>query len=389
MIVLFDTPQTHQSFYPLSLTRPVALLRHGILTLQERWQKATGLQVYTLADEYLKTSAVPDRASYLYIDASFLPSPANLTLLKTFPKESSLFYKERLVAIHTSTKLNYPIVQHLPETTQRLDLDEANFLQYPWQLFQTNTKAIEADYNLLTTNRISQPVDSSNIVTGGTAIFIEEGATVKGCFINASEGPVYIGKDALVMEGTCIRGPVAICHHAVVKMGAKLYSGTTIGPYCTAGGEIKNAILTGYSNKAHDGYLGDAVVGEWCNMGAGTTNSNMKNTGGEVRMWSEAALDFIAVGKKGGLIMGDYCRSAINTSFNTGTVVGVCSHIIGGLLTTKHIQSFKWGTEDYILEKALEDINRWKLLKGSKLEKEETEMLKHLYKTIINTAFMS
>lgn len=378
-IILFDTPQTHQSFYPLSLTRPVALLRHGVLTLQERWQHATGLPVFTLSDEYLQRDALPKGAPVLYIDATFLPGPKDVSLLKNLPLNTSLWCNERLVAVHTSHPLSYPVADSVIENIQHSPLTEARFLQFPWQLFQTNALAIAADYELVTNNRTSQPIDPTNIITGGTTIFIEDGAVAKGCFINASEGPVYIGKDALVMEGTCIRGPVAICHHAVIKMGTKLYGGTTIGPYCTAGGEIKNAILMSYSNKAHDGYLGDAVIGEWCNLGAGTTNSNVKNTAGEVKMWSEAAQDFVTVGQKAGLIMGDYSRSAINTGFNTGTVAGVCSHIFGYQQPPKHIPSFSWGAKQYVLEKAITDINRWKQMKGKQLDACEKQVLEKLY----------
>ncbi len=379
IIILFDTPQTHQSFYPLSLTRPVAMLRHGIITIVERWQHTTGLPVFTLTADYLRTQTLPESNSYLYIDASFLPNPAAIHAIQTLPENSTLFFKERLVAWHSGQELSYPLTNRLPENIQCRELLEADFLQYPWQLFQTNAQAIKTDYALLTNNRISQPIDPTTIVTGGTDIFIEAGAIVKGCLLNASEGPVYIGKNALVMEGACIRGPVAICQNAVVKMGAKLYGGTTVGPYCTAGGEIKNAILTGYSNKAHDGYLGDAVIGEWCNLGAGTTNSNVKNTAGEVKMWSGAALNFVPVGKKAGLIMGDYSRSAINTAFNTGTVAGICSHIFGNGMPPKHILSFSWGTEQYVLEKALADIARWKNMKGAELSEQGKQMLYYLY----------
>lgn len=379
VIILFDTSQTHRSFYPLSLTRPVALLRHGILTLKEWWQHVTGLPVFTLSEDYLPADAIPESESYLYIDAAFLPGPNDLHLLNLLSQNESILFKERLVAFCTAEKLCYPIQFSGTDTANRKELDEAHFLHFPWQLFQTNAQTITDHYQLLTDGRTSQPIDATNVITGGTDIFIEPGAVVKGCFINASEGPVYVGKGALVMEGTAIRGPVAICNNAVVKMGAKLYGGTTIGPYCTAGGEIKNAVLTGYSNKAHDGYLGDAVIGEWCNLGAGTTNSNLKNTAGEVKMWSEAAQDFVVVGKKGGLIMGDYSRSAINTGFNTGTVVGACCNVFGNKAPLKHIESFSWGNELYNLKKALNDIDRWKQLKGQQLKEKEKQMLEMLF----------
>ncbi len=404
-IILFDTPQTHQAFYPLTLTRPVASLRQGIFSVQERWQQlrvvgvsgswrhepglgiskdmnqSEEVQVFTLGETYLHLTTPPADESYLYIDVALLPTSIDIEGLSNLATDEGWIYKERLIAVKTDRLLSYPVQMNLPEGIQLQELKQADFLQTSWQLFQTNAKVIATDYKLLTTGRTSQPINATNVITGGSDIFIEPGAVVKGCFINAAEGPVYIGKDALVMEGTSIRGPVAVCNNAVVKMGAKLYGGTTIGPHCTAGGEIKNAILSGYSNKAHDGYLGDAVIGEWCNLGAGTTNSNVKNTGGEVNMWSETAQDFIPVGKKAGLIMGDYSRSAINTGFNTGTTVGVCCNVFGNSQPPKHVSSFTWGNEQYRFDKALTDINNWKTFKGKKLEEGEKQMLNALYQS--------
>ena len=380
-IILFDTPQTHTAFYPLTLTKPVAYLRQGIFTLRERWHHITGLPVSVLGEDYLPLFTLPKDESYLYIDAALLSPPSHLQKLLQLPTGEGWIHQERIVAIKTTQLLAYPIQQNLPTNLQFRELEEAHFLQAPWQLFQTNAQAIADDYQLLTANCNSQPIHFTNVITGGTDIFIEEGAIVKGCFINAEEGPVYIGKNALVMEGTAIRGPVAIGENAVVKMGAKLYGGTTVGPYCTAGGEIKNAILSGYSNKAHDGYLGDAVIGEWCNLGAGTTNSNVKNTAGEVKMWSEAAKDLVPVGKKAGLLMGDYSRSAINTGFNTGTVVGACCNMFGNYQPPKHVPSFTWGKEKYHFDKALTDITNWKAFKGQQLEEGEKQMLNELYRS--------
>lgn len=378
-IILFDTPQTHTAFYPLTLTKPVAQLRQGIFTLQERWQHITGLPVSILGEQYLHLPEIPVDESYLYVDATLLPHLSPPFHLQKLPLNEGCLHQERIVAVKTSQKLDYPLHAHLPDNISWQHLEKAYFLQAPWQLFQTNAQAIVADYKLLTAGRSSQPIDATNVITGGSDIFIEEGAVVKGCFLNAAEGPVYIDKNALIMEGTAIRGPVAICQDAVVKMGAKLYGGTTVGTYCTAGGEIKNAILSGYSNKAHDGYLGDAVIGEWCNLGAGTTNSNVKNTAGEVKMWSEPVQDFVPVGKKAGLIMGDYSRSAINTGFNTGTVVGVCCNVFGNGQPPKHVPSFTWGEERYRFEKALADISNWKAFKGQKLSAAEKQMLNELY----------
>ena len=191
-------------------------------------------------------------------------------------------------------------------------------------------------------------------------IFVEAGATISYSILNASEGPIYIGKNAEIQEGSVIRGPFALCEGSRVKMGAKIYGATTIGPYCLADGEIKNSILMGYSNKAHDGYLGDSVIGVWCNLGAGTSNSNLKNTAGIVKVWSKEKNDYLDAGNKCGLLMGDYSRSAINTSFNTGTVAGISCNIFGNVFPFKFIEDFTWGQEKYIFEKAISDINNWK-----------------------------
>src|SRR5215467_11739207 len=214
---------------------------------------------------------------------------------------------------------------------------------------------------MVTENRTSQPIPESVQFLNKTAIFIEPGAVLNHCILNASTGPIYIGKNSTIMEGAVIRGPFALCEGAVVKMGAKIYGATTIGPYSVVGGEIKNSVIQGYSNKAHDGYLGDSVIGEWCNLGAGTSNSNVKNNAGEVTVWNPATKGYIVAGNKCGLFMGDYSRSAINTSFNTGTVVGVSCNVFADGLSPKHIPSFSWGVkgERYEFDKAIRDIANW------------------------------
>ena len=252
-------------------------------------------------------------------------------------------------------------------------------MNYPWQIFQYNDWAIRKDFEMIAFGRESQPISSTNKIIGGENIFLEEGAIVEHSFLNASSGPIYIGKNASVMEGCMIRGALALCEGAVLKMGSKIYGATTIGPFCTAAGEIKNSVMFGYSNKAHDGYLGDSVLGEWCNLGAGTTNSNVKNTAGEVKVWSNGDSEYLPVGLKCGLLMGDYSRAAINTSFNTGTVVGVCCNIFGEYFPPKLVSDFTWGKERYTFAKVLQDISNWKQLKGMTLTENEINTLKHLY----------
>jgi UDP-N-acetylglucosamine diphosphorylase/glucosamine-1-phosphate N-acetyltransferase len=235
------------------------------------------------------------------------------------------------------------------------------------------------DFEFITAGRKSAVISSTNKIISPENIFIEEGAKVEHSIINASNGPVYIGKNAEMMEGCMIRGPIALCEGATLKMGSKIYGATTIGPGCVAAGEIKNSVMFANSNKGHDGYLGDSVIGEWCNLGGGTTNSNIKNTAGPVKVWDNKTKDYIAMGLKCGLIMGDYSRAAINTSFNTGTVVGVCCNIFGEGFPPKLVSDFTWGKERYTFDKALRDINNWKMLKSQTISAQEEKILKELY----------
>jgi UDP-N-acetylglucosamine diphosphorylase / glucose-1-phosphate thymidylyltransferase / UDP-N-acetylgalactosamine diphosphorylase / glucosamine-1-phosphate N-acetyltransferase / galactosamine-1-phosphate N-acetyltransferase len=249
-------------------------------------------------------------------------------------------------------------------------------------LFQLNDWAIRQDFTLLTVGRKSKAIDKSNHVINRKDIFIEPGATISHSIINAETGPVYIGKNAIIQEGCMIRGPFVLGEGSLLKMGAKIYGATTLGPYCMGGGEIKNSILMGYSNKAHDGYLGDSVIGEWCNLGAGTCTSNIKNTGGSIVYDNGTGKKLPAAGNKGGLLMGDHSKAAINTAFNTGTVVGVCCNIFGAEAVPKHRGNFCWGaagTTKYELAKAVSDIDNWKKLKGYTVTEADKKILKHIF----------
>ena len=256
-----------------------------------------------------------------------------------------------------------------------IDQAEKKQLDNSTDLVKLNDWALRQDFAMITKGRSSAAISSTNKTMNSFDIFIEEGATIEHSILNATDGPIYIGRNATVMEGSMLRGPLAVCENAVIKMGSKIYGATTIGPYCTAGGEIKNSILMGYSNKAHDGYLGDSVLGEWCNLGAGTSNSNIKNTAGNIKM----KLKYVEVdaGMKFGLLMGDYSRAAINTSFNTGSVVGVCCNVFSSGLTEKFIPDFSWGSkgEKYLLEKAFTDIDNWKKFKGQSITEKEKKTL--------------
>lgn len=262
------------------------------------------------------------------------------------------------------------------------DIPKEILLGHPWHIFQYNAEALRIDYRLLTSGRISEAIPDTVTAIQPHNIFIEAGARLQYCTLNASTGPIYIAKNTEIMEGTFIRGPFALCEGSVVKMGTKIYGATTIGPNCVVGGEIKNVVLFGNSNKAHDGYLGDSVLGEWCNLGAGTSNSNLKNTAGTVKVWDNASKTFIGAGNKCGLLMGDYSRSAINTSFNTGTVVGTSANIFGAGLMPKFIPDFSWGCSNgirYELDKAINDINNWKKLKNESITDKEKQQLKNIF----------
>ncbi|HEY6900145.1 MAG TPA: putative sugar nucleotidyl transferase [Puia sp.] len=256
----------------------------------------------------------------------------------------------------------------------------ADKVRYPWHIFQYNAEALIADFQLLTGGRLSQPIPATVQAIAPENIFIEEGARLTCCVLNASTGPIYIGRNAEIMEGSLIRGPFAACEGATVKMGTKIYGATTLGPYSTAGGELKNVVIFGYSNKGHDGYLGDSVLGEWCNLGAGTSNSNLKNNACDVRVWHPASRSYLNAGLKCGLLMGDYSRCAINTSFNTGTVTGVSCNIFGPGPLPKYIPDFSWGADDrYQWERVIRDIDNWKKLKNQSLTDTEIKTLKHIF----------
>ncbi|RYZ96112.1 MAG: glucose-1-phosphate thymidylyltransferase, partial [Moraxellaceae bacterium] len=272
------------------------------------------------------------------------------------------------------------IVQAAKDETPVLENDELRMLHWPWQICQYNDWALRHDFESLTAGRTSAAISSTNNLLQPQSIFIEDGAVVEYCTLNANTGPIYIAANAVIMEGSLIRGPFAAGEGATVKMGSKIYGATTLGPYCVAGGEIKNSVLFGYSNKAHDGYLGDSVLGEWCNLGAGTSNSNVKNTGGTVKYYYGGDTEGQEAGNKAGLLMGDYSRCAINTSFNTGTVVGVCCNIFGST-PGRYVPDFAWGSERYILDKAICDISKWKQMKGQSITAGETELLQTLYLT--------
>ncbi len=384
-IILFDN-EKRQSLFPLTFTCAIADLRTGILTIKERWETLSSRNFFIHTEEYLQPLYKPVPAGKnLWVDASVMADKALVNEILAL--DEGIAFDDELgfiAGVLETDPAEFDPGKALASFNIKHHLKNVRRLKYPWEIFQWNDQYIKEDFELLTYHQKSQPHPSSNHYINETDIFIEEGAEINFSSLNASGGPIYIGKNALVMEGSLIRGPFALCEGSVIKMGAKVYGATTVGPYCTAAGEIKNSVMQAYSNKGHDGYLGDAVIGKWCNLGAGTSNSNVKNNGTDVEMWSYDANDYIPVGSKGGLIMGDYSRTAINTSLNTGTVMGVCCNIFDAGLLPKYISNFTWGGKDfnpYEFEKALRDIANWKKMKHQTLNDEEKAILKHIFES--------
>jgi UDP-N-acetylglucosamine diphosphorylase/glucosamine-1-phosphate N-acetyltransferase len=376
-----------ENLHPFTLTRQIQDIRVGILTIREKWEKWLGLPSFDKwEDDYkdLDRSVRIDKNMgndvFLMIHGNVLPTPKMIKAIDKLKNGEfiSVNGKAGIIFRFTTKEVKDP---HSIKISKAVTIkDEIKALQYPWEIFQWNDDAIRQDFDLITRKRTSQPISKTNTVIKASNIFLEKGAKVEYSILNASQGPIYIGKNAEVMEGCMIRGPFALGHDAVLKMGSKAYSATSIGPSCAVAGEIKNSVLFGYSNKAHDGYLGDSVIGEWCNLGAGTSNSNLKNNAGEVRIWTPRGQ--MNAGSKCGVLMGDYSRTMINTSLNTGTVVGVSCNVFGVGLTPKYLSSFSWGNDGidrYEFDKAIADIANWKKLKGKKLSKNERSILKHIF----------
>jgi UDP-N-acetylglucosamine diphosphorylase/glucosamine-1-phosphate N-acetyltransferase len=376
-----------ENLFPLTLTRHVQDIRVGILTIRQKWEIALGMPSFDKHEGDYKDSensitideSIGNDTVYL-IHGNVLPTTRLVKQIKKLDHGEFISVgDDESIAYCISKKdiLNEQKIKVRKAIELEHELKEINF---PWNIVQLNAWAIEQDVQLLKKKKKFQQLSSTNKAINSSNIFVEKGAQVEYCILNATDGPIYIAKDAMVMEGCLLRGPLAICEGATIKMGAKIYGATTIGPGCVAGGEIKNTVFFGHSNKSHDGYIGDAVVGEWCNMGAGTSCSNIKNTASDIMVWTPKGL--VNAGTKCGVVMGDYSRTAINTSINTGTMVGVSSHVYGNGLTPKYIPSFSWGSEGverYDFEKALSNIANWKALKKQVLSENEKNVLKHIF----------
>jgi UDP-N-acetylglucosamine diphosphorylase/glucosamine-1-phosphate N-acetyltransferase len=377
-----------ENLYPFTLTRQIQDIRVGILTIREKWEKLLGLPSFDrLEDDYkdldrsIRLESIAEDDSCFMIHGNILPTEILVKVLKKLRSGEFISANGKAGIIFKFSKKEIQEPNKIKITKAITIRDKVKSVRFPWDIFQLNDFAIREDFNLLTQKRKSQKISKTNKVTKPGNIFIEKGATVEHCILNASEGPIYIGKNSLIMEGTAIRGSFACGENAVIKMNSKIYSATTIGPYCVAGGEIKNSVFFAYSNKAHDGYIGDSVIGEWCNLGAGTTNSNIKNNASNVKVWTPKGE--MNAGQKCGVFMGDYSKTSINTSINTGTVMGVCSHVFEAGLTPKYIPNFSWGSDGvkrYELEKALADIDSWKKLKGYSITENEKTILTYIFK---------
>lgn len=347
-LILFDN-ETREHLLPLTYTRPVGDLRVGILTIREKWERVMTCPVSFLTQDYLSEKFEMNYGEENYlVNGALLPTPQIVRLIQQLDFSEAILLDGELLA----TKLTGQQIESLIKDEDFGDLagfeaknTEILKLRGVYDIFSLNEAAMEADFDLITAGRTSEPLPASNRLIGPPErLFIEKGATVECATINTQTGPVYIGRNALVMEGALIRGGLAMCEHAVIKMGAKLYGATTLGPYSKVGGEISNVVFQGYSNKGHDGYLGNSVIGEWCNLGADTNCSNLKNTYEEVKLWNYPAEGFRKTGLQFcGLILGDHTKVGINSMFNTGTVVGVAANIFGTGFPRNFVPSFAWG----------------------------------------------
>lgn len=354
--ILFDD-QYRDHLLPLVFTRPTAELRVGILKIMEKWQRHLEGEFSFLTADYLRFK-FPQRTGQdnLYINGGLCPDPQLREALLQLGPGEALRQGERLLAARPRSGWNEEAL--IAEAAEYQG--DCRLITEPYHLFQYNAEQLEADFNLLTEGRSSAPLSTSNTVIGDRRrIFVEEGVKAEGAIFNVNDGPIYLGTESEVMEGSIVRGGLALCEHSVLKMGAKIYGATTIGPHSKVGGELNNSVIIGYSNKGHDGFLGNSVIGEWCNLGADTNNSNLKNNYDEVKLWSYVKASFRKTGLQFcGLIMGDHSKCGINTMFNTGTVVGVSANIFGAGFPRNFIPSFSWGGaagfSEYKLDKALQ-----------------------------------
>lgn len=381
-LILFDQRQIRQSLLPLTFTRPVAQIRVGILTISEKWEKRLGSTASYITEQYLAHKPpLVTREDNLFINGALCPSQGLVEAINALQPEQVLMDEDTVLAARTKQT---EIASF--DNLNRIEFNEDfNFIDEVWKIFKLNASEIKADFEEITKGRKSQPIaDKHTIVYGEENVFIEEGAVIRAAVINAEDGPVYIGKNAQVHEGAIIKGAFALCEGSHVNMGAKIKGDSTIGPYSKVGGEVSNSVILGYSNKGHDGFIGNSVIGEWCNLGADTNTSNLKNNYADVKVWNYAKGGFKDTGEMFcGLIMGDHSKCGINTMFNTGTVVGVGANIFGSGFPRNFVPSFSWGGANgfttFQLRKAYEVAERVMERRGKVLSQEDKNTFEKIF----------
>jgi UDP-N-acetylglucosamine diphosphorylase/glucosamine-1-phosphate N-acetyltransferase len=379
--ILFDGP-ARNALLPFTFTRPVADILIGILTIRQKWEAHLGSTTTTLTEDYL-TDKFPmvEMEQNVMINASFLPNTTLVDMIQNLESNQAIFKGDEVIAFYTN------------EEQEEVDFDTYDILEYTddcltvehtWDIFAKNDAALRTDFAFLTQDRKSQPIPKSVNVMAPENVFIEEGASLEFVTLNATTGPIYIGKNSEIMEGSVIRGPFALCEGAGVKLATKVYGATTVGPYSKIGGEVNNSVLFAYSNKGHDGFLGNSVLGEWCNIGADSNNSNLKNNYEEVKLWSYETEGFAKTGLQFcGLMMGDHSKCGINTMFNTGTVVGVSANIFGSGFPRNFVPSFSWGGAagftTYVTSKAFATAKLVMSRRNVEFDQKEQAILEHVF----------
>ncbi|MBN2746583.1 MAG: GlmU family protein [Bacteroidales bacterium] len=385
--ILFDDKQTITALLPMTFTRPACDLRYGILTIREKWEYYLSEKTSTLTLTYLsKKYPIKKGDVNILIKSNLIPDNDIVSAVKSLAENQVLVSNEVILAYKVSGE-NFDNPENEIDENIVEYSGEVSFLENTWQLFSDLDKTIRHDFEILTKGRKSQPIPQTANVLGND-IFVEEGAKIDFTTINTTTGPVYIGKDAEIMEGCLVRGPFALGEHAQLKMGAKIYGPTSFGPYCKVGGEVSNSIFLGYSNKAHDGFIGNSVIGEWCNLGAGTNCSNLKNTYDPVRLWNYQDETFANTGLQFcGVIMGDHSKVGINSMINTGTVIGVSVNLFGTGFPRNMITSFSWGGANgfkvYNLNKAFQVAERVYARRGKDFDETEKDILRHIYHNVV------
>ncbi len=394
-IILFDQPLIHQQLLPLTFTRPISELRIGILTLKEKWEKRLDGNIsYSTADYLTGKYQKKMGADNLFINGSVVANDAITAAINNLQMGEYLIKEETLIA----ARLPESEAENIDLTTiptSNIQHTTAAFILVtrPYHIFQYNSQALSEDFQLLTQGRTSQPLSATNTVLGDASnIFLEEGASVECAILNVKDAPIYVGKNAEIMEGCIVRNGLGMAENSVLKMGAKIYGATTLGTFCKVGGEVNNSVLLGYSNKGHDGFLGNSVLGEWCNLGADTNNSNLKNNYQPVRLWDYTTKRFGHTGLQFcGLIAGDHSKSGINTMFNTGTVLGISCNIYGGGFPRNFIPSFAWGGaagyKTYRLDKALETAEMMMARRKQELTQVDIDMMNYIFETSAKSRF--